>query len=76
MNEQQLGAEFPLLGCEALLLSTGRLVHWKHRVYLHQELGSLEWVMAGKGPRQQKVWSELVGSAELVREEQGSNSRC
>ena len=32
--------------------------------------------MAGKGPRQQKIWSESVGSAELVREEQGSNSRC
>lgn len=35
VNEQRLGAEFPLLRREALLLSTGCLVHWKYRVCLH-----------------------------------------
>ena len=43
VNEQWLGAEFPLLlGCEALLLSTGCRAHRKHRVCPHQELESLE----------------------------------
>ena len=49
VNEQWLGAEFPLLlGCEALLLSTGCLIHWKHRVCPHQELESLEAFTLGQ----------------------------
>ena len=37
VNEQWLGAEFPLLlGCEALLLFTGCLAHQKHGVCPHQ----------------------------------------
>ena len=49
VNEQWLGAEFPLLlGCEALLLSTGCLAHRKHRVCPHQELESLEAFTLGQ----------------------------
>lgn len=49
VNEQWLGAEFPLLlRCEALLLSTGCPAHWKHRVCPHQELESLEAFTLGQ----------------------------
>ena len=49
VNEQWLGAEFPLLlGCEALLLSTGFLAHQKHGVCPYQELESLEAFTLGQ----------------------------
>ena len=49
VNEQWLGADFPLLlECEAFLLSTEFPAHWKHRVCPHQELESLEAFTLGQ----------------------------